>query len=202
MANNNRMCNCRVCNAPIAKSAKRCPSCGAKNKKPFYKRAWFIILVVIVVIAAVSRISNKSPENNMDNITSIPSHSQNTTPTYESNTDASSSIQTTSPTEAPATTSPANSTDTVPASGLRPEFKEAMDAYEAFYDEYCDFMKKYQADPTNLTLITEYYDILQELNDMDEAFESWEGENLNHEEIEYYLDVNQRISKKLLEIIE
>lgn len=27
------------------------------------------------------------------------------------------------------------------SNGIRPEFKEAMDAYEAFYKDYCDFMK-------------------------------------------------------------
>lgn len=37
--------------------------------------------------------------------------------------------------------------------GLRPEFKEAMDSYEAFYDEYCAFMKKYMKNPTDLKLL-------------------------------------------------
>ncbi len=202
MTTNNKMCNCRVCNAPIAKSAKRCPSCGAKNKKPFYKRAWFIILTVVVVIAAISKVNSKDSENNLDNnlpVTSTPTYSQNTTASSESNNDTVSSVHTTSPTEATTATT-TSSNDTTPVSGLRPEFKAAMDAYETFYDEYCDFMKKYQADPTNITLITEYYGILQKLNDMNEAFESWESEDLNHEEMAYYLDVNQRISKKLLEI--
>ena len=34
--------------------------------------------------------------------------------------------------------------------GMRPEFKEAMDSYEAFYDEYCDFIKKYNDNPSEL----------------------------------------------------
>jgi len=45
---------CKHCGAEIAVSAKTCPQCGGKNKKPIYKRGWFVALCVIVVIAAVS----------------------------------------------------------------------------------------------------------------------------------------------------
>lgn len=54
MSKNNKMTTCKACNAEIAKNAKVCPYCGAKNKKPFYKRPWFIILVVIVVIGIIA----------------------------------------------------------------------------------------------------------------------------------------------------
>ena len=50
----NKMGVCKHCGAEIAVSAKTCPQCGGKNKKPIYKRGWFIALCVIVVIAAVS----------------------------------------------------------------------------------------------------------------------------------------------------
>ena len=46
----NKMTICKSCGAQIASSAKTCPNCGAKNKKPIYKRAWFIILVIIVIL--------------------------------------------------------------------------------------------------------------------------------------------------------
>jgi RNA polymerase subunit RPABC4/transcription elongation factor Spt4 len=44
-----KMKQCKTCNNQIASNAKSCPNCGAKNKKPIYKRAWFIILAVIIV---------------------------------------------------------------------------------------------------------------------------------------------------------
>ena len=31
-----KMIKCKHCGQEIAKSAKVCPSCGGKNKKPFY----------------------------------------------------------------------------------------------------------------------------------------------------------------------
>ena len=46
-----KMKNCKSCNAEIAASAKTCPHCGAKNKKPIFLRPWFIALILIVVVA-------------------------------------------------------------------------------------------------------------------------------------------------------
>lgn len=45
---------CSHCGAEIASSAKVCPKCGGKNKKPIYKRTWFIILAVIIVLGIIS----------------------------------------------------------------------------------------------------------------------------------------------------
>ena len=88
----------------------------------------------------------------------------------------------------------------VSAEEIRPEFKAAMDSYEAFYDEYCDFMIKYKANPTDTNLITEYSDMMKELVDVDTAFKEWENNDLNNEELKYYIDVNGRVSKKLLDV--
>ena len=49
-----KMINCKTCNAESATSAKVCPKCGAKNKKPSYKRVWIWFLVAIVLIAVIS----------------------------------------------------------------------------------------------------------------------------------------------------
>lgn len=84
--------------------------------------------------------------------------------------------------------------------GMRPEFKEAMDQYEAFYNEYCDFMKKFNANSSDLTLLTKYADMLGKLSAMDEKFDAWEGEDMNDAELQYYLEVQSRITAKLLEI--
>jgi predicted small lipoprotein YifL len=87
-----------------------------------------------------------------------------------------------------------------PESGLRPEFKEAMDSYEAFYDEYCDFMEKYKEDSDNLTLIAKYGKMLVRLEEVNEKFEAWDEDELNSEELKYYLDVNNRVLKKLADL--
>lgn len=45
-----KLINCNTCGKEMAYSAKNCPNCGAKNKKPFYKKVWFWVLAVIIVI--------------------------------------------------------------------------------------------------------------------------------------------------------
>lgn len=48
-----KMIKCATCGADIASNAKSCPNCGAKNKKPVYRRPIFIILLVIVILFCV-----------------------------------------------------------------------------------------------------------------------------------------------------
>lgn len=89
--------------------------------------------------------------------------------------------------------------DTADKGGLDPNFKKAMDSYEAFMDEYVDFMEKYNENPSDLSLLTEYTDYLGRYADFVEDFEKWEDEELNAEETAYYIEVQSRVSKKLLE---
>lgn len=85
-------------------------------------------------------------------------------------------------------------------SGIRPEFKDMMDSYEAFFDEYCEFMKKYsESDDTTSMLadytdyMTKYVELMEKLNEVDE-------DELSTEEALYYAEVSARISQKLLEV--
>ena len=49
-----KIIKCKTCSNEIASSAKRCPNCGAKNKKPIYKRPWFLVLAFLVIVSAIS----------------------------------------------------------------------------------------------------------------------------------------------------
>lgn len=67
----NKMINCKVCGAKIASSAKVCPSCGAKNKPPIYKRVWFWLLMVFIVALIIGGIfGSGGTSNNSANTTS------------------------------------------------------------------------------------------------------------------------------------
>ena len=50
---------CPVCGKEMAAGAKACPSCGAKNKKPIYRRWWFWVLVVLVIAAVGSAMGSE-----------------------------------------------------------------------------------------------------------------------------------------------
>lgn len=94
-----------------------------------------------------------------------------------------------------------DSKDSSSSSDIRPEFKAAMDDYEEFYDEYCDFMKKYKENPTDLKLAKEYIDMVAKLEEMQESFDKWEDNDLNDAELKYYIDVTARIEKKLIDVM-
>ena len=84
--------------------------------------------------------------------------------------------------------------------GMRPEFKEAMDSYEEFYKEYCDVLKKYSNNPTDLSILTEYTKLMEQSVEMSEKFEAWDEGEMNDVELKYYLEVSGRVTQMLLEV--
>lgn len=52
-----KVIKCKTCGADIATSAKSCPNCGAKNKKPLYTDWWVWSIAVIFVINILYGIS-------------------------------------------------------------------------------------------------------------------------------------------------
>ncbi|MBQ9006302.1 MAG: hypothetical protein IJ092_08000 [Atopobiaceae bacterium] len=90
----------------------------------------------------------------------------------------------------------------VDATLIRPEFKEAMDSYEAFFDEYVEVMKAYQDDPTNAELMMRMSDMMVQEADMLKKFDAWESdESMTTAETAYYLEVQSRIYAKLAEVM-
>jgi len=56
-----KMIVCKACEKEIAKSAKVCPHCGAKNKRPIFTKWWFWV-VVVLFIGIVAGSGNDSQE--------------------------------------------------------------------------------------------------------------------------------------------
>lgn len=70
---NSKLTNCKTCGKEIAKNAKACPNCGAKVKKPLYKKWWFYFVLIIVIAAASS---DTTPTTTINNNTSGESKNQ------------------------------------------------------------------------------------------------------------------------------
>ncbi len=87
-----------------------------------------------------------------------------------------------------------------PAAGIRPEFKELLDSYEAFFDSYAEFMQKYKESGNSAAMLTDYLDFMNQYLDMSEKLNALGEEEMNDEEAAYYLEVTLRISQKLLEV--
>lgn len=83
---------------------------------------------------------------------------------------------------------------------LSPEFKKTMDDYEAWFDHYCEVMKKYEENPSDLELLSEMTDLLTEETEMLEQMENMDESEMNTAELAYYIEVTARIEKKLLEV--
>lgn len=66
MAKEGKMTVCKHCGAEIASNAKTCPQCGGKNKKPFFKKWWFWLIVVVAVIAVIAGASGSSGDRDTD----------------------------------------------------------------------------------------------------------------------------------------
>lgn len=50
LSKSSKMVTCKHCGAEIAANAKSCPKCGGINKKPFYKKWWFWLIVAVILI--------------------------------------------------------------------------------------------------------------------------------------------------------
>ena len=61
-------------------------------------------------------------------------------------------------------------------------------------------MKKYKANPNDMSLLADYADYMNKYAEFVEDFENWEDEEMNAAETAYYLEVQVRVSKKLLEV--
>lgn len=85
--------------------------------------------------------------------------------------------------------------------GIRPEFKEAMDSFEAFFDEYVAFMKAYMDSNDPLGMMEEYTSMMQQYIETMGELEDINEEELSEEEALYYAEVVLRINQKLLEVL-
>lgn len=305
MARNPKMVKCRNCGTVIESNIRICPACGAKNKKPFYKRGWFLLIVVFVLIGGINTINRKKeeraersneyrwsdselagmipePESKYGRVSSeseqsftidvyqvsqdqfedyvdackecgftvdysrygssysaeneagcslslhyddnekemrislyAPKEQENldeekeSSDLQEDSQEPDSSEENSMDSQESDTESRAETEESVSAQeqtsgelvdGMHLEFKEAMDSYEAFYDEYCELMKQVAEDASNMTVLTKYMEFLSKMEEVDEKFEAWEDGDMNDAEMKYYLEVHNRILQKMMEI--
>ncbi len=92
MTKESKMITCKHCGQEIAASAKTCPHCGGKNKKPFYKKVWFWILIAVVLIAVIS--SQGGNKNTSSDSKKVGEVSQQTTNNSSDNQSTEKSVDT------------------------------------------------------------------------------------------------------------
>lgn len=210
---------CKSCGGDVAKGVKKCPHCGAKIKKPVYKKIWFWILVIALISAIAGGGSSKDEKTSSS---SSPSAStsveqqvkdsqkqvEEVVDTFKEQTEQllDEAKEATSATkEEPVKEEPNKTEESVnqesakeETSGIRQELKDFLTSYEAVMDEYVEFMKSYNA--SDLSMMTKYLDILNKYTDFADKAEAWSGKDLNSEELTYYMEVMNRVNSKLLTV--
>lgn len=83
---------------------------------------------------------------------------------------------------------------------VTPEFKELMDSYEKFFNEYVEFMKKYSDSDDTLGMMEEYTEYMKTYAETMEKLGEIDTDNLSAADYAYYVEVTARIQKKLLEV--
>ena len=99
---------------------------------------------------------------------------------------------------------PAAEASSAQSSGeVTPEFKEMMDSYEAFMNQYCDFMVKYTNatssgdSATLLAMTADYASLVQQELDWASKIDGVDESTLSPADDAYYLEVQGRVLKKL-----
>lgn len=78
------------------------------------------------------------------------------------------------------------------------DFDAKMKAIEGFFDDYIAFMKKYNKNPQDLALISQYGTMLESYGEAMQALDSIDEDKLTDKEHKTYLKTLDRINKKLL----
>lgn len=115
-----------------------------------------------------------------------------------SSTAVSSSSSSAASSEAEAPASEESNSDE-PVNGIRPSFKASVDSYEEFFNQYCDFMVKYNSEGNPVSMLADYTKLNAQYLDTIRKFEAMKNEDISPEELQYYSDAMARITQRLSE---
>lgn len=87
-----------------------------------------------------------------------------------------------------------------------PEFKAALDQYEAFIDGYCDFLEVYLKADTNtqLSMVENYAEWMSQYAEVMDAVRTLDAcqDEMTPAQLSYYVEVTARVSQRMIEFSE
>lgn len=156
------------------------------------KKKWKWIIVIIVVLLCLRTCGSRTAKT----VKPEPA------PPTPSPTPAATATPTPAPVieEEPAEPEETPQAEAPALTGIRPEFKAAMDSYEAFYNEYIDFLEEYYQNPADLSMLGRYTELLAKSEEMERSFDAWDESDMSNEEIIYYMEVTTRIEERMINL--
>lgn len=156
------------------------------------KKKWKWIIVIIVVLLCLRACGSRTAKT----VKPEP------VPPTPSPTPAATATPTPAPVieEEPAEPEETPQAEAPALTGIRPEFKAAMDSYEAFYNEYIDFLEEYYQNPADLSMLGRYTELLAKSEEMERSFDAWDESDMSNEEIIYYMEVTTRIEERMFNL--
>ncbi len=199
---------CSKCGAAQQDAARFCSECGAplqnrtlqivedcpqapssipkdevrqrKTRKPLLRRWWVWVLIVVVIVSVSGKrgilSQGKSPQRQTKAIAARPTATPTAKPT---------------PVPTPKTTAAPKD--------VTPEFKETLDSYEAFFDEFIVVLKAMADDSADTTTLFKYAGMMMQYADTLEKLDAIDESKLSPADDAYYVEVMARIELKLLE---
>jgi len=79
------------------------------------------------------------------------------------------------------------------------DFKELLDSFEAFFDEYIEFMRKYTKSENPLALLADYGVMMSKYAETMEKLDEIDEDKLSISDQAYYFEVVMRINQKLMD---
>ena len=89
--------------------------------------------------------------------------------------------------------------EVVDQNGIRPEFKKSMESYEAFFDEYIEFMSSFKYEDAGLSALAKYTEFLTKYEKAMTEMDKIDGSELTEAEDKLFLETQLRINNKLAE---
>jgi RNA polymerase subunit RPABC4/transcription elongation factor Spt4 len=203
MSKNAKMVFCKQCNNVIAASAKQCPYCGARNKKPFYKRWWLVVILVIVVFCIINSVSGSIKKGSEEDTEYEADQETYSKPivdeekeTEEKKTEETTQIESEVINTAEETQVSEENNDLI--NGVDPDLKAFLDEYEEFMNQYTDFMVKYESSDNTISMLADYTKILQEYAEFTDKLAKYDTKEMSAADAAYYLEVTSRVSENML----
>ena len=141
MSQKSKLITCKHCGNEIAVSAKTCPHCGGKNKKPIYTKWWFWVITIVFLIGAIGSCGSKdssstkkeTPTTVAPQSTSIISTKESTPVTVVKETKPTATVEEIKPTATVEVTKPTATIEvTKPKDNVSIEYMNALIKAETY----------------------------------------------------------------------